>query len=239
MQALLVAMMNPPADEDAFNAWYDEEHVPLRLATPGFLSARRYRAPQEINLPSSSPVNGAPSTTEGRGARAYLALYEVASRDVLASDAYVRLAKEASPRERAMLASIPLVDRRVVELVLDCPEWTQDAPYQLVVCMTPAPGTEDDFVAWYREEHIPMLLAVPGWRRVRLFRQLEGDGPAFMAIHELESPEVFSRPEYTQAVSTPWRTRIRQSVLRYERHLFALWRAHSSFPPLPSERVTA
>jgi hypothetical protein len=209
MQGLLVAMMNPPADEAAFNAWYDEEHVPLRLGVPGFLSGRRYQA------------------AEAEGPR-YLALYDLASVEVLHSDPYKRLWREPSERERQMLASIPFNDRRVAELVLDGPEWTKDPPYQLVVCMTPPAGGEDDFVAWYREEHIPMLLAVPGWRRARLFRQIEGNGPAFMAMHELESPGVFDQPEHAASISTPWRKRIRQSVLRYERNLFKL-RPH---PPL-------
>jgi hypothetical protein len=203
MQGLLVAMMNPPADESAFNAWYDEEHVPLRLSVPGFLSGRRYRA------------------AEADGPR-YLALYDLESVGVLQTDAYQRLWREPSTRERAMLASIPFTDRRVGELVLDGAEWTRDAPYQLVVCMTPRSGDEVDFIDWYQQEHIAMLLAVPGWRRVRLFRQVEGTGPAFMAVHELESPGVFEQPEYEASISTPWRMRIRQSVLRYERNLFAL-----------------
>ena len=212
MQGLLVAMMNPPADEAAFNAWYDEEHVPLRLGVPGFLSGRRYQA------------------AEAEGPR-YLALYDLASVSVLQSGAYQRLWREQSQREREMLASIPHTDRRVGELVLDGPEWTKDPPYQLVVCMTPPAGGEQDFVAWYREEHIPMLLAVPGWRRARLFRQVEGNGPAYMAVHELESPAVFEQPEHKASISTPWRKRIRQSVLRYERNLFKLWRP--SPDPLP------
>jgi hypothetical protein len=215
MQGLLVAMMNPPADEAGFNAWYDEEHVPLRLGVAGFLSARRYRA------------------AEAEGPR-YLALYDLASVDVLQSEAYLRLWREPSERERNMLASIPFTDRRVCELVLNGPEWTPNAPYQLIVCMTPPDGAEDDFVAWYREEHIRMLLDVPGWRRVRLFRQLEGSGPAFMALHELESPAVFEQPEYTASISTPWRQRIRNSVLRYERNLFELWRPMPAVAPLQS-----
>jgi hypothetical protein len=99
--------------------------------------------------------------------------------------------------------------------------------------MTPPPGGEDDFVAWYREEHIPMLLAVPGWRRARLSRQVEGNGPAFMAVHELESPAVFDQPEYQAASATPWRKRIRESVLRYERNMFELWR------PMPENAAAA
>jgi len=206
MHGLLVAMMNPPADEDAFNAWYDEDHVPLRLGVPGFLSGRRYRA------------------AEGGDGPRYLALYDLSSVEVLRSDAYQRLWREQSEREKAMLASIPFTDRRVCEAVLDGPEWTQDPPFQLIVCMTPPAGAEDDFVTWYREEHIPMLLAVPGWRRARLFRQVEGSGPAFMAVHELETADVFDLPEHQAAISTPWRQRIRSSVVRYERNLFKLWR---------------
>ena len=218
MQGLLVAFMNPPADEDAFNAWYDEEHVPLRLGVPGFLSARRYRA-----------VN-----TDGPR---YLALYDLASVDVLHSSEYQRLWQEQSDREKAMLASIPFTDRRVGELVLDCPEWTRDAPYQMLVCMTPPAGGEDDFVAWYRQEHIPLLLRVPGWRRVRLFRQVEGSGPAFMAVHELESVDVFETPAHEAATATPWRKRIRETATRYERNVFALWRPMPETPQAKTGRL--
>ena len=208
---MLVAFMVPPADEDAFNAWYDEEHVPLRLATPGFLSGRRYRRAANADAEF-----------------VYAAFYELETLSVLQSEEYQRLAREPSERERAVLASIPRTSRRVVELVVDCApaEWA-DAPYQLVVCMTPAARGVDDFVAWYRQEHIPMLLEVPGWKRCRLFRQVEGDGPAFMATHELESPRVFDHAAYERAISTPWRERIRASVLGYERQLFKLWRTHA------------
>ncbi|MBV9323365.1 MAG: hypothetical protein JO352_06215 [Chloroflexi bacterium] len=223
MQGLLVAFMNPPADEDAFNAWYDEEHVPLRMGIPGFLNGRRYKAVDDTPATASTvppPAGVLDSSSHPR----YLALYDLESTKVLDSEPYTRLIPERSQRERDMIARIPFTDRRVGELVLDCPEWTRDAPYQLVVCMSPSSGGADDFVAWYREEHIPMLLAVNGWRRTRLFRQVDGHGPAFMAIHELESPQVFERPEYVAAISTPWRKRIRASVTRYERDLFQLWR---------------
>ena len=224
MQGLLAAFMNPPQDETAFNAWYDEEHVPLRLATPGFLNGRRYRAAAH----ALSDQN-----------RAYLALYDLESPAVLESEPYLRLGREPSPRETDMLARIPMTDRRVLELVLDGTEWTADAPYQLVVCMTPAAGGEDDFVAWYREEHIGMLLKVPGWRRVRLFRQLDGTGPAFMALHELETVKVFDEVAYEKAISTPWRERIRSSVPRYERNLFALLKGVSQFPAIQPHSQTA
>ena len=39
---LLVTMQPPPAFEEEFNAWYDNEHIPERLGVPGILTARRY-----------------------------------------------------------------------------------------------------------------------------------------------------------------------------------------------------
>jgi hypothetical protein len=207
MQGLLAAFMNPPPEDEAgFNAWYDQEHVPDRLALAGFLGGWRYRAEAET------------------GPR-YLALYDLASVGVLDGADYLRLADERSERERAMLASIPMIDRRVFKLILGGDGWTPAAPYVLTVAMSPAPGGDEDFVAWYFEEHIGMLLDVPGWRRVSLFQQVEGDGPAFMALHELETPAVFDHAKYHKSISTPWRTRIRGSVSRYERNLFKLLRA--------------
>ncbi|MGE3784270.1 MAG: hypothetical protein AB7H71_16230 [Alphaproteobacteria bacterium] len=40
---LLVGMTPAAADETAFNAWYDTEHVPALARVPGVLCARRYR----------------------------------------------------------------------------------------------------------------------------------------------------------------------------------------------------
>ena len=211
MQGLLAAFMNPPLDDEAgFNAWYDDEHVPNRLATPGFRTATRYKAAD-----SEYPR--------------YLALYDLDSVAVLESPAYRQLNTERSARETAVMATIPMMDRRVLELRVDCPPWTQDAPYQMTVAMSPphTAAAYADFIEWYRAEHIQMLLEIPGWRRVRLFQQLDGQGPAFMAVHELETPDVFDHPGYPRAIGTPWRARIRSSVSRYERSLFHL---HRAFP---------
>jgi hypothetical protein len=73
-----------------------------------------------------------------------------------------------------------------------------------------------------------MLLEEPGWRRVRVFRQIDGKGPAYMAIHELESTSAFEHPQHAAATSTPWRERIRSGVVRRERYLFAPWRPETA-----------
>jgi hypothetical protein len=60
-----------PAMEEEFHRWYEDEHIPERMAVPGFLTARRFRA-----------IEGGPK---------YLAVYDLESPEVLASEPYLRL----------------------------------------------------------------------------------------------------------------------------------------------------
>jgi hypothetical protein len=55
---------------------------------------------------------------------------------------------------------------------------------------------------------------------VRVFEQVDGSGPRFMALHELDSPAVFDAEAYKKATSTPWRNRVIEGVTRRERGLF-------------------
>jgi hypothetical protein len=41
---LMVYVDVPAALEDEFHCWYNEEHIPERLAIPGVLNAARYEA---------------------------------------------------------------------------------------------------------------------------------------------------------------------------------------------------
>ena len=101
----------------------------------------------------------------------------------------------------------------------------------LAVAMSVPADSEDDLAAWYTREHIPMLLEVPGWRRIRRFRLVRGmDGPApdFLSVHELAGPEVLEDPRYLAAISTPWRDQVVASALRRERRVFGLRNAIGS-----------
>ncbi|MBO0836979.1 MAG: hypothetical protein J2P28_15935 [Actinobacteria bacterium] len=62
-RGIMVVQSSPvsPDQEDAFNDWYDNVHVPEICAVPGFVSARRYKIP---------------------GAPGYLAIYEIEADDL-------------------------------------------------------------------------------------------------------------------------------------------------------------
>lgn len=80
-RGLLLTLTEPPAGmEEEFNAWYDQEHLPERLAIPGFRSARRW-------------VRG----------KTYLATYELDAPGVLQSAAYLARWQNPTPWSRRCL----------------------------------------------------------------------------------------------------------------------------------------
>jgi len=91
---LLTLTEPPPAMEEEFNAWYDEEHLPERLAIPGFRSARRW-------------VSG----------RTYLATYELDSLAVLSSAPYLARYQNQSPWSRRCLSKCVVFKRWACEQI--------------------------------------------------------------------------------------------------------------------------
>ena len=97
-RGLLLTMTEPPAAmEEEFNAWYDTEHLPERLALPGFRSARRWVAP----------------VAPGEGK--YLATYELDSQAVLASPEYLARFEGATPWTRRCLGKAVVFRRWACE----------------------------------------------------------------------------------------------------------------------------
>jgi hypothetical protein len=210
--ALLYVHMNPPpGGEDEFNAWYDQ-HAPARRAMPGVLSARRYWA----------------ATPDGPR---HMACYDLEDVSALHNPEYLQLREREIPRDREFMGRILLVDRRVYRaLDLGEPwtaEWTDNAPYVVSMTMDPPADKLADYHAWYLEEHVPMLMKVPGWRRIRRFEPAEGEGAqgSYLALHEIESLDVFQSDEFKAAVGTPWRDRVLTYVTRRERLVFEFLRA--------------
>lgn len=88
-RTLLVVQSDIAPDlESDFLRWYDEEHIPQRLAVPGFRGATRFVA-------GPPPVSG--SGLEVAPPPRHLAIYEVDGLHVLSSEPYQRLI--ASPTE--------------------------------------------------------------------------------------------------------------------------------------------
>lgn len=68
------------ADEESWNKWHNEEHIPLVLALPGFLHVRKFRA---LSNPREAE---------------YIVCYEL--RNLAAYEAYVRSDEGAALRQQ-------------------------------------------------------------------------------------------------------------------------------------------
>ena len=67
---LVVTMEMDEADEAEFNEWYNEQHLPERMAIPGYVSARRFKL------------------EDGNNALKYLCIWEMVDGSPLQSEMY-------------------------------------------------------------------------------------------------------------------------------------------------------
>ena len=171
-----------PEDEDEFNRWYNEEHIPERLAIPGVLDAARYVA-----------VRGGPK---------YLACYELAEAEAYFSEAWqYRLNHPTEWTLRMSPANIGINPvRNVYRLIFpdDVPEETAQAgmaPALLVGRMSVTQEVEALFNLEYNTERIPLCYRVPGYIRGRRYEAVMG-GPKYATVHELGSHQVHESPAW-------------------------------------------
>jgi hypothetical protein len=88
MDTGILALWNncAPGHEADYEAWYQGEHLPERLAVPGILRGRRYEA-----------LAGAPH---------YFTYYETISPEVFVSSAYLERVENPTPMTRAIMSGV-------------------------------------------------------------------------------------------------------------------------------------
>jgi hypothetical protein len=186
---LLFSQMEPPAGwEDDFRDWYETEHIPARMAIPGFASAVRYEA-----------IEGEPR---------YLACYFLDDMGALDTPEYLRLKAEPGERTERMLASVHGFTRYICDQTSDTGAIDEEPGALFAVGFAVPEDGRAEFDGWYEDEHIGLLMQVPGWLRVRRYTVRPGSaGPPWthLALHELRSTEALGRPERAAARDTPRR----------------------------------
>jgi len=63
-------------------------------------------------------------------------------------------------------------------------------------------GTEPEYEAWYRGEHLPERLSIPGFRASWRYRAIEGE-PEYFTFYETATPEVLFSEAYLARVENP------------------------------------
>ena len=200
--------IDPKAAEEA-NKWSNESHVPDLLAA-GFYSAARFRS-----------IVGTPE---------YAHVYEILSADIFYTESYknVRANDPTAERLRWAYSSHTNTPYEVV-IAANTAEPSVVSPGRhgkplgsikstciVTVGMDVPIGTEEQLIRWHREEHIPLVLDIPGFSSARLCRRkgahpkgYDNGEPEFMTLWELDSPEVVDRnAKFDEANSTEWARKI-------------------------------
>ena len=101
----------------------------------------------------------------------------------------------------------------------------------LLAVMDVEPSALELFHAWYDEEHLPGMVAVPGILAARRFHAIAGAGAAeamastrerFAALYELRDGDVFQGPEWEAVSSVTPRTAEVMPHLRWASQLYRL-----------------
>lgn len=209
--------LSPPQ----FHDWYNNEHGPGRLRLSFCRNGFRYRA---------NDLNSAAGTPEKPE---WMAIYDIDDMDELTKETYTRLRAPPvqSQRERDTMKQIK-VDRRFYDLVeevkgegfreLEKVELEGEQNVLVAVSLSLHPGKDkvEELAKWYKEEHIPLLSKVPGWKRTRRFvtSSIEPkDEIEYLALHEYAPVNGLGGPEFQAAVTTKWNDQIYKTVVREKR----------------------
>jgi antibiotic biosynthesis monooxygenase (ABM) superfamily enzyme len=192
-----------PEQEEEFNAWYNTEHIQQITSIPGFINGRRYMA-----------LEGVPK---------YLALYELHDETVTAGQELQRILANPTPwsaRMRTFYQEHRIRNTyRLIFTAGEAPD--KEAPYLYVVKTDIPAAIESDFNNWYDQEHVPALATVPGCFRARRFLAVEGQ-PKYMAVYDIEPPEVIQSTAWTTARDTAWTDKILPHMQGLQRRVYQL-----------------
>lgn len=188
MKGMLFSQMEPsPEIEAEFNDWYEAEHIPVRLALPGFSRAVRY--------------------IEREKERKYLAIYEIGDIAVLESPGYQVLKTKPSERTAFMLKNVKGFTRYTCTQAYDSAATSEHGKYLSAVAFAVPRERQGKLDDWYENEHIPLLMHAPDWLRVRRYKVFSADGGPWtdIALHALRSLQVMDGPERKAARTGPKR----------------------------------
>jgi hypothetical protein len=200
-QSILFSQMEPPAQlEREFNDWYDNEHVPVRLKLSGFTQAVRYIVHPDDPQPLQTPR--------------YAVTYFMRDLQVLETPEYRQLKDAPSERTDRMLKSVSKFTRFIAKEVSrssrrEAEELTT-TPVLYVVLFAVPEDWQEEFEAWYDEEHISILMKEKMWRACVRYRIFDGipSNWTHLTLHYLEDSSALRSPFREEARQTVWRQRL-------------------------------
>jgi len=195
---LLVVRMDVAHDKDSlFNEIYDDDHIPEIQKVPGVSTVARFRT---SNL------------SEPR----YLATYQIADPDRATAPEF-RAAADVGRWKPEVRPHTMNRYSGVYSWVGGNRELTYETDYWFLAMMDVEPHKEDLFNEIYEIEHLPQIAKVPGVVNTVRFKTAAENHPKYMAIYEVEGPQVRDSPAWNEASDTGrWKPDVRPYT--YNKH---------------------
>ena len=176
--------------EDLFNEIYNSEHIPAFSQVPGVKRIKRY-------------------TTPNRSEPRYLAVYEVEDPSVLSCPEWAE-ARETGRWPAQVRPHTMNRQHAVLEWVGGTEELLLTTQYFHLAMMDVEPHKEDLFNDTYENEHIPLLLAIPGVEGCSRYKTTSESHPSYISIYEITDGELPTSKEWWAAADTGrWKPDVR------------------------------
>jgi len=157
-----------------------------------------------------------------RGARAMRAIEGTAARLYVAADA-VPAADEAAAEVLAGASRLPAARSCMLHTLAVLRGASSGATpvFHYVVETDVADGHEDDFNAWYDQEHLAGLAGVPGTIFAARYQRADRR-PLYGACYDLASLQTFGSAPWLAVRATAWSSRVRTSFTNTTRTMYRL-----------------
>ncbi len=212
--AVIMVKLDPPAQKEAeWNNWYNNKHIPDRLAIPGFNAVRRF-----------VQIEGRPPGFAIAGEPKYLSLYELSDVSVVKGELYTKLREKETSMPPNSFESItlklPKFARGIYEQI-NPPEGGYKPPrtqFLFVVGHEVPRNRHQEFNAWYNTEHVPAVLKVPGivaGRRFKLTKEVPpmilkgGSLTTYLTVYDVENEGALESEAFMRASVSPWSAWVR------------------------------
>ncbi len=188
-----------PADE--FNRWYDTGHVSAMRRIKGVINAQRWSSAEELSL---MPGLG------GNVTNLSLTTYDLDSLEVLKTPEYRAIADARTTGVGARCR--PVCHFEAEQILPGRQAAPGNAGGAMLFGFNMPPRVEEEFNAWFDDEHIPRLAAVDGVTSARRFRMAQGTH-RYLVLYHLTTPEVQASAAWKKAGGSPWTTRMQSFFL--------------------------
>ncbi|KAJ9617309.1 hypothetical protein H2200_001030 [Cladophialophora chaetospira] len=177
------------SEERELNDWWTNEHIPERLAIPGFHRTRRYYYSSEAaDSEDASSLSKTKSASQSQRISHYLVLYEVASLGTLTSQPYMAALNNPTPGTKKYLPFLASMNRSACRVLLSvsrpefstCQRGGVGGTFARVDLFAPASASQrEELISWLRHDGWEML--------IRFFKS------SILAIHLLEHDDEASK----------------------------------------------